>query len=105
MLPTGKMVSMPRRDLPPKIRAIVMQSLLVAVFGATVGLAALVTRHVRSSMRVEMGDPRTVGGITVAFPVGWTNTSVSGEREKLAATEPDRGFGRTLRVVQQRAQG
>src|SRR5689334_7153658 len=101
------MASMPRRALPPKIRAIVMQALLVGVFGATVGLAALVTRHVRSSMRVEMGDPKNLGRIAVRLPAKWLSSPVTVEKgDGIEAEEPPgEQVGRRLRVQRQRTSG
>src|SRR4051794_16198009 len=101
------MGSMPRRALPPKIRAIVMQALLVGVFGATVALAALVTRHVRSSMRVEMGDPKNLGRIAVRLPDKWLSSPVAVEKgDGIEAEEPPgEQAGRRLRVQRQRTSG
>lgn len=98
---------MPRRALPPKIRAIVMQALLVGVFGATVGLAALVTRHVRSSMRVEMGDPKNLGRIAVRLPAKWLSSPAPVEKgDGIEAEEPPgEQVGRRLRVQRQRTSG
>jgi hypothetical protein len=61
----------------PRWRRIVMQVVLWAVFGATLGLAALVARHKRQAGTLELQAARTValpvGGPTVGvrLPKGW----------------------------------
>jgi hypothetical protein len=100
---------MPRRVLDPKIRSILMQSLLVLVFCAAVGLAALVTRHVRMSMRVELGEAKPVGRLSVRLPAKWLSSPVPVERggDGVEAEEPpnEQQAGRRLRVMRQRSDG
>src|SRR5205814_8474906 len=74
ILPRGRMIPMSKRMLNPKVRQILMQGLLVVVFLAAVGLAALVTRHVRMSMRVELGEMRTIGRLVVRMPAKWLSS-------------------------------
>src|SRR5690242_14861861 len=96
------------RGSNPKIRAILMQGTLVLVFCATVGLAALVTRHVRSSMRVEMADPRPVGRLSVRLPANWLSSPIPIEKvDGIEAEEPpgETQAGRRLRVLRQRTGG
>lgn len=100
---------MPRRVLDPKIRSILMQSLLVLVFGAAIGLAALVTRHVRMSMRVELADAKPVGRLGVRLPAKWLSSPFAVERggDGVEAEEPpnEQQAGRRLRVMRQRSDG
>src|SRR5258705_5868302 len=103
------MIPMARRIVDPKIRSILMQSLLVVVFVAAVGLAALVTRHVRMSMRVELGDAKPVGRLNVKLPAKWLSSPVAVERggDGVEAGEPpnEQPAGRRLRVMRQRSDG
>src|SRR5688572_20217633 len=102
---------MARRFSNPKIREILMQATLVLVFAAAVGLAALVTRQVRRSMRVELGEAKTVGRLVVAMPARWQARAAGVALERgdvVEADEPpggDRQVGRRLRVLRQRSGG
>src|SRR5829696_3891345 len=100
---------MPRRALDPKIRSILMQSLLVVVFLCAVGLAALVTQRVRRSMRVELADARPIGRLNVRLPTKWLSSPVAVERggDGVEAEEPpgEQQAGRRLRVMRQRSDG
>ena len=74
ILTPDTMFPMAKRVLNPKIRQILMQSLLVLVFAAALGLAALVTRHVRMSMRMELDSGRyslQVGEKHLLFITQW----------------------------------
>jgi hypothetical protein len=99
---------MSKRILDPKVRQILMQSLLVLVFLAAVGLAALVTRHVRMSMRVELGEARTFGRLVVRLPAKWLSSPVVVERgDGIETEEPPSELqaGRRLRVIRQKSDG
>jgi hypothetical protein len=99
---------MSKRMLNPKVRQILMQGLLVLVFAAAVGLAALVTQHVRMSMRVELGEMRTVGRLVVRLPAKWLSSPAVVEKgDGVEAEEPPSEVqaGRRLRVVRQRSDG
>ena len=92
----------------PKVRQILMQSLLVLVFAAAIGLAALVTRHVRMSMRVELDAGRTVGRLLVKLPAKWVTSPIIMEKgDGIEAEEPpgELAPGRRLRVMRQRSDG
>jgi hypothetical protein len=99
---------MARRALDPKMRSIVLQSLLVGVFAASVGLAAVVTRWVRMSLRVELGEAKTVGRLVVRLPAQWlSSTSTVDRGEGVEAEEPpsEQQAGRRLKILRQRADG
>jgi len=99
---------MSKRMFNPKVRQILMQGLLVVVFLAAVGLAALVTRHVRMSMRVELGEMRTIGRLVVRMPAKWLSSPAVVEKgDGVEAEEPPSEVqaGRRLRVVRQRSDG
>ena len=86
-----------------------MQSLLVLVFAAAVGLAALVTRRVRMSMRVELGEQKTVGRLVVRLPVNWLSSPVTLEKgEGIEVEEPPSETAapvRRLRIMRQKSDG
>ncbi|MDB5323248.1 MAG: hypothetical protein JWN40_4879 [Phycisphaerales bacterium] len=85
-----------------------MQGLLVLVFAAAVGLAALVTRHVRMSMRVELGDQRSIGRLVVRMPAKWLSSPAVVEKgDGVEAEEPPSEVqaGRRLRVIRQKSDG
>jgi hypothetical protein len=96
---------MARRVLDPKIRSVLMQSLLVVVFLCAIGLAALVTRHVRASMRVELAEARPVGRLLVRLPTKWLSSPATPEKggDGVEAEEPpgEQQAGRRLRVMRQ----
>jgi hypothetical protein len=99
---------MSKRMLNPKVRQILMQGLLVLVFAAAVGLAALVTRHVRMSMRVELGEQRTIGRLVVRLPAKWLSSPAVVEKgDGVEAEEPPSEVqaGRRLRVIRQKSDG
>ncbi len=96
-------------QLSPRVRRLVMQGVLVLVFAGAVGLAALVTRHVTQSMRVELGPQQIIGRLMVRLPAKWGSIPTAAERgDAVEAEEPpgegDRP-GRRLRVLRQRADG
>jgi len=96
--------------LDPKVRRILMQSLLVVVFAAAMGLAALVTRHVRRSMRVELGEARTFGRLVVKLPLKWSSSPTPADKgDGIEVEEPvdetQVAAGRRLRVMRQKSDG
>src|SRR3954464_11463165 len=102
-----RMIEMGRRVLNPRVRQIVMQSLLVVVFLAAVGLAALVTRHVRLSMRVELGEAKAYGRLMVKMPRQWVSAPTTIEKGDMVEAEepPGEQPGRRLRIARQRTDG
>jgi hypothetical protein len=99
---------MAKRIMNPKVRQILMQSLLVLVFAAAVGLAALVTRHVRMSMRVELGEQKTIGRLVVRLPLKWLSSPVTLEKgEGVEVEEPPSETApvRRLRIMRQKSDG
>jgi hypothetical protein len=99
---------MSKRMLDPKVRQIVMQGVLVLVFAGAVGLAALVTRHVRMSMRVELGEARTFGRLVAKLPAKWLSSPATVEKgDAIEAEEPPTELqaGRRLRLMRQKSDG
>jgi hypothetical protein len=85
-----------------------MQSLLVLVFAAALGLAALVTRHVRMSMRMELDRPKTYGRLIVKLPARWATAPIPVDKgDGIEAEEPpgETAPGRRLRIMRQRTDG
>lgn len=108
ILTGDRIFPMGKRVLNPKVRQILMQSLLVLVFAAALGLAALVTRHVRMSMRVELDGGKTYGRLIVKLPAKWVTSPVTVEKgDGIEAEEPpgELAPGRRLRIMRQRSDG
>lgn len=108
ILTNDRIFPMAKRVLNPKVRQILMQSLLVLVFAAALGLAALVTHHVRMSMRMELDSGKTYGRLIVKLPAHWVTSPVVVEKgDGIEAEEPPTEIapGRRLRVMRQRSDG
>jgi hypothetical protein len=108
ILPADRMIPMGKRAMNPKTRRILMQSLLVLVFAAAVGLAALVTHHVRMSMRVELDGGKTIGRLIVKLPAKWVTSPVVVEKgDGIESEEPpgELTSGRRLKIMRQRTDG
>jgi hypothetical protein len=66
-----------------------MQVTLWLILGATVGLAALVSRNRERVLAIDLGPEDDFGDIQVRLPSGWEEKRVNdGERISLVATEP-----------------
>jgi hypothetical protein len=67
----------------PRWRRYVMQVVMWVILAGTMGLAAAVTHYRSAALRVELGDPRARGGVTVQLPRDWLPQSVTDSRVTL----------------------
>jgi hypothetical protein len=73
----------------PTSRRILMQLVLWIIFGASVGLAALVTHDRQTRNGNRLADVRYVGRIGVKLPTGWILQRENQGNVLLVASEPD----------------
>jgi hypothetical protein len=74
---------MPRPPDESRIRRFMMQIIMWVILGATIGLAALVDRHLGNRLDVRLGEPRELPGLTVRLPLGWETEDTSDDPQTL----------------------
>jgi hypothetical protein len=81
-----------------------MQTIMWVVLGGTVGLAALLDRHLLRAQILTLSDPIVDGPLTFRFPATWKNWTrqASGDATAHVATDSDNGISRTIIVSRQR---
>ncbi len=81
-------------DYSPRQR-LMLQVAMWLVLGATVGLAAMVTRYRTASSDVDLTEPATIGRFRVRLPANWTIFKPTDPRSVLAfkAVEKKRSKG------------
>src|SRR5206468_10299959 len=71
-------------------RRFMMQGIMWIILGATVGLAALVSHHRRTSIDVKLGDAISYRGVTVQLPKGWEIVKTSDEQSAVVFTATEK---------------
>jgi hypothetical protein len=89
--------------LPPH-RAIIMQLVMWAVLGASVGLAALLDDHLRRAQIVDFSTPITEGPLTFKLPSDWKTWSRQAEGDAVVhfASSSSGHITRTITILRQR---
>ena len=81
-----------------------MQVAMWVIFGLTLALAGVVSRHQRQSHKVPLGPPIPVGDLMVRIPPGWHYKLFSGDVLGIRAEEPGDQIQRPVRTIQVRQQ-
>jgi hypothetical protein len=90
-----------------RLRAIALQVVMWLIFGASLGLAAYIDHRKSGQLDVRLGEPRTLGRLTVRLPHGWEVEEDAGPPQALVAKDFDRQgrHRRTLRITQEQQTG
>ena len=85
-----------------------MQGIMWIVLGATVGLAALVSHHRRTSIDVKLGDAISHRGVTVQLPKGWEIVKTADKQSAVVVTatekkndDDEEGGARVLKITRE----
>jgi len=95
---------MPRTwNFPPR-RNLIMQAVMCALLGATVGLAALVDHRLHAALYLPLTNPIVDGAISFRLPAGWKTSVRTDDGGSIiqTATEQLPGGGRVLSISHQR---
>jgi hypothetical protein len=96
---------MPEQLYFPRRRFFIMQSILWIVLGTTVGVAALLDRHLLHKNSLDFGDKLIHDGLGYAIPVGWKGSWTTGPANVAIFTATENTLSaanrRTITIVQQ----
>ena len=90
-----------------RLRVVALQVVTWLVLAASLGLAAYIDHRRSGHFDVALGEPRTVGRLTVRVPKGWEVEEPAGTPQAIVAKDydPQGRVRRTLKITQEQQTG